>query len=577
MEAPLSAFGGGAGTEAVGQAGEVVAHEVNRFAKIEENIANDMRLQQERRALWEWHKTNVLDPEKGAISKVGVNALGVADELQTNYDKFVNEREQGLSNDTQRAAFRQMAQERREHVMDWALKHVNAQSLAVQEDEYQKGLESSAERASLDPTSLPTELRYTRDTVKKRAMVAGWGPEETKQETQKRVSDIHSRFIQAMIAGGKDLAAETYFGHVKSEMDPDTVTKLLPIMEEGSIRGRSQRAVDEIMSKNPTLSDALEKAPGYAGGNSKLRDEIERRVEQRFEIRKKAEQMDSETLYNQSAALVKNNPAVLNGTLHARDVVPPDEWGRMLPAQQKALESIAEDPPNDNRLWIGFNALNVQQVGSLTPAQFEINYWSKFDKEHREKAVSQWNAAKDALNGDKGKQNEFKSILSDKEMVLDAMRISKVSGFNERDTMATVSKNEAKAAALENFMRQADDAYQAFHGTNGKNPNDEQKKTIIRQMMTRRAFVDVWGRDEEKPISAMTPKEKESAYVPIEKIPPNAQKELVNIMRASGKLSNKISDERAMVLYSSRIQRAYAAAIAGGGPDAARTIMNESE
>jgi hypothetical protein len=93
----------------------------------------------------------------------------------------------------------------------------------------------------------------------------------------------------------------------------------------------------------------------------------------------------------------------------------------------------------------------------------------------------------------------------------------------------------------------------------------------------KKVFVDrPWYRgDIEKPLATISPEERADIYTPIADIPVDEKMRLINLARAQGAIRGDVSDERASVILRSRIERAYAAALAGGNRQQLITIMTK--
>ena len=115
-----------------------------------------------------------------------------------------------------------------------------------------------------------------------------------------------------------------------------------------------------------------------------------------------------------------------------------------------------------------------------------------------------------------------------------------------------------KATAYREFRDRVDAEWIAFQHESGKPPNAEQKKQIVNSLLTRKVFVEEWGRDPEKPIVTLSAEEAQNAYVPIDKVPAQARAELINIARANGLVSPDIKDEQATRLLRTKIEKAWA-------------------
>ena len=244
-----------------------------------------------------------------------------------------------------------------------------------------------------------------------------------------------------------------------------------------------------------------------------------------------------------------------------KDIVP--GWERLSLNERRALEARTKEVDNDDALWLSMNAMTAREVAAIDAVKFNTEYWPRLDTSHRERALELWKSARSG----KG-EAEFNSLRSDHELVLDSLRSAKVVPDGKLE-----GENAAKARAFEDNVDAAFKVY--FHQT-GKNPNDEQKQKIVHNLLLKKVFVDrSWTVDKPEPAAALSPEDLKKAYTPLSEIPARDRLQLVSLARAQGRIRPDVPDERAVVLLKKRIERAYAAAVAGAKRPQIIAIINE--
>jgi len=277
---------------AFGEGGAKVGREAERLAvavyQQEREKANRLRHSEERRALNGWEVENIHDSQKGAMSRRGRDAFGLPEELMENFDAFVAERTQGLSNDEQRANYSSLVDSRRETLNRWSHKYVGDQIRAVEGEEYTSSLESSKERGAIDTDNARLETEYIKNTVMDRSVQQGWSKAETQQELQKHTTDLHKRAIEELQSQGRDVEAEEYFKAAQGSMDKDVVRGLRADLKTRNADREAARLAQNIWDEqgpredlDPVNLDVMAKSARDLSKDQKVIDATVTRLKQR--------------------------------------------------------------------------------------------------------------------------------------------------------------------------------------------------------------------------------------------------------------------------------------------------------
>jgi hypothetical protein len=564
--APIEAFGGGTSNAAVFQAAQGLAKSAdsiienteaakNKLAMDELAKANQTRMLEERRALNEWEYGNIYDPENGAINRRGKDALSISRDLSSSYDKFLQEREKGLANEEQRLSFRQMAEARRDHVNRWALDHTASQAKALESAEFKAGLESSKERASVDPRNVGLETAFIRQQVQIQGEREGWGAEQMKQALQAEESDLYGRVVNGMLAKGNDMGAKSFFEKIKPRMDPDMASKLEADLLEGSTRGESQRIVDKLVNDYSDLGAAREAVREIK--DPKLRDAVDDRLKMEFGLRANEDNARRDKNFMDAYSIVEQSKKA--------DNIPPALYNQLTPSQRTSIRALEKQvnqvgpQKQDDKVYLEYLGMPIQQIAKVSEAQLIERVRPNVSEASFKEIARRWETAREGINkGNKSKEQEFKSLFSDDEIVFNSLKKAGVAGLAQTDTIGKL--DDTKATAVAEFRDRYNTRLQAYFHETGKNANDEVKQKIMRDMVIDRVFVqqkafgilDAFKKDTEASGRDLSPEDRRKAYVPIDKIPPASAEAIRRQLQSRGK-----------AVTTDKIQRAYAAAVSG--------------
>jgi len=500
----------------IGQAAQNALGRAENWADAEVKKANQLQVLDADRQLSALETNIQYDPKSGIINRKGKDAFSLPDDVRTMWDKGVSEIEKSLKNDVQKESFRAMQIQRWTDLDRNVQRHVSGERKAYDEQvtsSYIDNEQGAAALNYLDPERVRMSIDRQRAAIIDHADRNGLPEEALVQRINDAVSKTHTAVMARMLANDQDMAAQKYMQDHKDELTAEDITRVEKAVEEGSLRGESQRRVDDIMGRGLSRSDAMEEARSVA--DPKLRDAVEERVSRAYEQRRAAERQDQEDLYQRAANLIDSGPR----GAPARSVIPPDQWSRLTPEQRSALQRRAEDPDNNDKVWLDFLSLSPTDVAGLSRAEFETSYWSHFDKERRTRAESFWSAA---VGGKGSKDPAFAATLTFKDRVDNTLRTTGLLDPNKSKSKF----NEDEATLYSRFENEAARAIQEYEvnvlGGKRKATGEEMQK-VLDTMAVQRVFIDKpWGRDPELPARLVQPDDRGRAYVPYDKIPADA-------------------------------------------------------
>lgn len=299
-----SAIAEGAGVEAAkvgtGEAiarlgGAVAALGVRTYADLAEDArrrADSVAILEAERKIGEWENKRLYDPQSGALNVRGKDAMGLPETLAAEYATLTGEIEKGLGTDRQREAFARVKTSRGLGLDLTIQRHVAGEINRYEGEELQATVENAQQSAvanALDPDRVAQELDRAVGAIKTHAPRLGLGPQAIEKQVARVTSQTHKGVIDRLLANDLDQKAKAYFDEVKGQISGEMLGQVEKALDEGTLRGQSQRKADEIVTAGGTLTDQREKAKAIT--DPKLRDAVEARIEHNAAI---AEREDRE-------------------------------------------------------------------------------------------------------------------------------------------------------------------------------------------------------------------------------------------------------------------------------------------
>jgi len=303
----------------------------DRLAKEERARADEIAVLDARRQLDEFSNQTATE----ALSQEGANAFELPEQTRAAYDKRAGEIAGGLTNEDQRVAFERIRVAGRDNLDGVVQRHTAQQRAKWDDDTTQAVLENSQAAAvanAQDPRRVGQELDTMVETVRAHGKRNGVSPERTQRRVDAIVSDTHTAVIERLIDGGQDRTASVYYQETKSQISGQAQGKIEKALEEGSVRGESQRKADEILAAGGTDAEQLEKVRTI--DDPKVRDATRERVEHDQAVR------DRLTRERHEATLV-NAGNILDKTPDVRKISPTD-WATFTTGEKHALQEYAK-------------------------------------------------------------------------------------------------------------------------------------------------------------------------------------------------------------------------------------------
>lgn len=224
---PIASYEAGHAARALQGAASEIGEVVKKMELEDDNIA----ISAARRALNDWERAEVYDPEKGAASKSGRDAFGVGKSLQESFDKTAEQIAKGLRGPRQQQLFTEIANSRRAQVLEWADKHVLREREVFHLGEFKANTASSIERAALKAATAKSpeemalaqgEIGLMQDSIRAFYRGKGRSVEEVDQAVAAATSDAHAGVLRTLLTAGRAQEADGYYKtHMKSIDEKD--------------------------------------------------------------------------------------------------------------------------------------------------------------------------------------------------------------------------------------------------------------------------------------------------------------------------------------------------------------------
>lgn len=546
--ATVDTFGGGSSLESVNQSTQKAGASLLQLADQEKKNADKMFSLAGDKDLGDYVTKALYDPQNGALTKRGSASFDLPTTVMNDFIKKSEDVLKTANNESQRSQLREYIRSRSLDLDRQLQAHVAGEKKKYDDSLTESYLANEQEAASLsynDPDRIQTSIERQQKTIFDYAQRNGLPDEYTKQKTQEMLSKTHESVILRMLANDEDLKAKGYYDGIKDTVKISIGTE--KALEEGSLRGESQRIVDDITSKGLTRTQAYEEAKKIADPH--LREATETRINAVYDRRKEAEAEARNQLYQQAATFVEGHMGE-----NPRFSIPPNVWANLTLEQRTALERRSEDVPQNSKVWLDFLDVHQDDLASMSRSDFESKYWSNFDKEHRSRAETMWNNAIESKQ--KGIADpKLSTTLSFNSRIENTLRNADLIPKNKERSKLSRTESEIYDKFETEAAREIENYELTTLGGKRKVSGDEMQK-IIDGMVIKKVFVDKsWSRDPQKPVGILNADEKDRVYVPIEDIPKDEITSIENIARSKNKRITK-----------DKVQRAYAAMLTNNRP-----------
>lgn len=508
------------------------------------------------------------DPQSGALNQRGQKAFSAYGSSMQTFDKSMSDLAAGLTTDEQKAAFSARVSQRRQELNDRLQIHV-AQERKVWDDQVTLSSVDNETDAVLAAAGDPGYKNAT--SLGEQRIVENlwlWGdrngqlsPPDDKgirlpsPELDKKIREAKSKMyvgvVTTLLAKDKDQEARAFYDDHKKDVSGEQTKHVLDALEEGTLRGESQRKADAFIATSKDEETARLKLASIK--DPKLKDETERRIDEHYQRQRVAEKNADESLYLGSRQLTETSPGK-----NPLDAIPPSVSIKLSGDDKRAIVAMVRPPKaTDPAAWLAFSgALTAGRLADVSQADYERDYKSRFNQEDRSRADDIFASAKQG-----SKDNaKLSSTISAQQRIKDSLI--------KAELIPGVGKpNSAQAVLHASFETVASKAIQDYEQTElqGKrHASGNEQQTIIDGLLAQRVFVhNRIFPDKEAVASLVTSEDSDKTYVPLAKIPPNRASVITNQIAAYGRPADKDTIQRAYAAYVMGDRAGYQAIISG--------------
>ena len=221
------------------------------------------------------------DKDHGATNLKGKSSFSAPEIVSDGYNKGAKEIEDGLTNDDQKQSFAKLQLERGVSIDRTVQRHVGNEIVKYDNDttsNFVKNEQDAAIAAYQDPARIALSIVRQKEAVQNYAERNGMPPEEATQKIADVESKTHAQVINRMLTNDQDVTADNYYKSNKDFIKGDDLAHVEKMIEAGSLRGKSQRFVDEAVKGGLSETAAIDKARSEFKDDPKLRDAAAERV-----------------------------------------------------------------------------------------------------------------------------------------------------------------------------------------------------------------------------------------------------------------------------------------------------------
>jgi hypothetical protein len=300
----------------------------------ERDRADQVSILAYQRKLGEWENKRVTE----ALQVQGKDAMTLPEDLAAEFAQITGELDKELTNDRQRAMAERLKTDRGLGIDLTMRRHVSKEMDRYEAEELKGFLSNSVNTAILnanDPKRVFAELGAAEAALRTHGKNTGMGPEAIERSVLALQTETHGGVIERLLANEQDKAAKVYFEEAKAagQISGEAVANIEKALEEGALRGESQRQSDKIIASGGTLSE--QRAAARAIEDPKLRDQVMQRIEHEATVKERETREMEDARFNSAY----NTMEKAGGNIRA---IPPAQWAAMSPGEKSAIRSEAE-------------------------------------------------------------------------------------------------------------------------------------------------------------------------------------------------------------------------------------------
>lgn len=486
------------GAQAIGQGLGNFANATLQIAERERQRADAAQLLEADTAMALLEDTLFHDPENGAYSKRGKDALAVPDSLWPEWEKREGEIRANLPAHLQ-GQFGQFANSRRRDLSRSLTRHITQESDKYYGELSEAYITTAANSASsnyTDPDRIDTEVARAIVGIEGTGILEGKPDEWKKAKRQEIESRIRAGALDRMIADDP-ITAQAYYEKHKDSFLGETQAKVERLLKP--LVMREEVRVEAAKYAGMSYTDALKKARDIADPD--LRDGVLREIDFSEKIRVAAENQQNEQMGEDISTVIERaDPSTpLTDILSPQQLAWAQEHGKVAGVETRLRQRLeGQQPRTDFAELARLDALMTQAQEGNAEAQASlrkenpVGWYDKLDRpmwEHlKERRAAILNPA------DKAVQDALDDYASEKDQ-LDT-EVWGPLGIPTSGKLNT-QNNEMKGQ----FLRSYYERKRVFVEQTQRPPNATERREMMRELLVTRTWPKVrpilWDTEEE--------------------------------------------------------------------------------
>lgn len=545
--APIEAFGGGRAAENVTRQAQNLGEQAiqtieknqalaAKLAKEEKDKADDVATQDAYTRTVQLRNRLMYDPENGAMNRKGKDAFGAGEEYGKQFEAGADEIENSLTNPEQKALYKRIREGEARDLDSNLTRHTFAQAQAYDEETTAASVSTTREDAVMnyqDPGKVGMSINRQKVLIESNGKRNGQPAEMIKQKQMAAESTTHEAVINRMLANGQDLMASDYYKNIKGSIHGDAVAQVERNLQEGSIRGESQRQAVKIYTTNNDLTSALQAVDKIK--DPKIQDATRDRVKQKFLEKEQAKDAAEEQTFRSAFSIVEKT--------RNKDDIPPDQWDQLSPARKNSITEYLEKAAKKEGVQTDWDAYyNLKQMAA-SPALRDkfmqtdlLLYRPKLaDAEFKELVNAQ-------SDGKKGDTKAIDGIRTDAQIINQSLLDAGV------DPTPKQGSKDAKKVNM--FWKAVDEEVKALQSQTGKKATNDEVQGIVDKLMTKGVTEKGWFWDTEKRLYEVDPGTDKKFEIKTKDIPLMDRQKIESALRARG---INPTDDKINQIYKSKL------------------------
>jgi hypothetical protein len=279
VEAPVEAFGGGQAVQSAFGAASGLGAEAEKLAAEEKKKADDLATQEAFAKTVELKNRLMYDPNQGAILRRGKDALGVADEYGTQFDKEADKINESLANDDQREIYHKIRLQQRSDFTGDLERHTAQEYQAYQGEVFTSSMKAAHDDAVLsadDPAKFDEKLRLQDALIVSHAARQGKDGAWVRAQIEDARGKTYTGVMESLLRQRKDAEAQDFWKiHKEDVKDAESRVKIEEGMGQISALNKAQFLAQTIIGKTQDPLEQYNLSIKYTEKDPRAQDKVQ--------------------------------------------------------------------------------------------------------------------------------------------------------------------------------------------------------------------------------------------------------------------------------------------------------------